>query len=226
MTIRTLLEHISIWIILVPLFTGSWLIKKLSRDSFIVLVLVIVATPPQLLTAFFRLDVATLNIFYNVYTPCEFLVLFILFKKKFLSRKNNRAFIVSSFIYVAASLYFIFSYNLTTFVSLWTAVNNIIYICWVLMYVAEVFFFDEEKISSGFPFTYFMLGIFFYSQCSVLLFVLYYYIGQSYILGNTWIIQSISNIIMYLLFAAGFIVDARSKSPKFITRDKRFACIA
>lgn len=213
--VKIVMEHISIWIILVPLFTGSWLIKKLSRDSFLILTLVAIATPPQLVTAFFSLNSGTLNLFYNIYTPCEFLILFILFKPKFLGRRNNIALISSGVLYFAASAFFVISFSLAkAFIAQWPALNNILYIVWVLMYVTEIFFFDADKVSSSNPFTYFLLGIFFYAQCSVLLFALYHYITKNIILGNTWIIQSIANITMYLLFTAGFIIDAKNKASK------------
>ncbi|MEN9571028.1 MAG: hypothetical protein RL172_2259 [Bacteroidota bacterium] len=214
--IKLILESISIWIILVPLFTGAWFIKKLNRDSILILAVVIVATPPQLITAFFELNSGTLNLFYNIYTPVEFILLWLLFKPKFLGNTNKKIFIATGVLYLIASIVILSIFSITRrFVSEWACINNITYILWVLMYVSEIFFFNSDKLMKKDPFTYYLLGIFFYSQCSVLLFAIYYYI-QNQQLGYLWIIQSIGNIIMYLMFTRGLLTHTQSRRSSVI----------
>ena len=209
--IKEIFEAISIWIILLPLLIGSWFTKKLGRDSIIIFVLVIIATPPQILTAFLPLHSKTLNVFYNVYTPFEFFLVFILFKKKFEGRTNNIIFRASGILYLLISVLFITLFNFKKkFISEWACVNNIIYIVWGLLFISEILILDTDGVNKKNAFTYFLLGIFFYSQCTVLIFCLYYFISQTQILSNTWIIQSLSNIIMYCLFSIGFVVDIKS----------------
>lgn len=213
---KAILENISIWIILLPLLTGSWFIKKMSRDSFIIFVLVIIATPPQLITAFFELRSNTLNLFYNVYTPIEFILLFFLFKPKFYSSVNKKIFIATGVLYVIISVLFLLLFNLSkVFVNEWACVNNLLYIVWILMYISEIFSFNFAEIKKDTAFSYFLLGIFLYAQCTVLLFALYYYISQSAVLGNTWIIQSLGNIAMYILFTLGILLDVKNKAARY-----------
>ena len=111
--IKNILIAVSIWVIIIPVITGSWLIKRMSRDSLIVFLLVILATPPQLITSFVALRTKTLNVFYNVYTPCEFIFLFWLFYNKYKSKTNNLVFRTTGFLYLIVSVVIILKFSIT-----------------------------------------------------------------------------------------------------------------
>ena len=80
----SILGDFSIWIILLPAITGLILFKRLDKDSKIIFVVVLLACIPQVLK-FFMDGTELLNIVYNVYTPLEFIVYWILFRQKIIS---------------------------------------------------------------------------------------------------------------------------------------------
>ena len=204
---REIFYQTSMWIIVLPLITGIWLIKDLSRKSVIILFLVIVATPPQLSSVFFSKKVS--DFLYNVYTPIELLILYFFFEKKIYSRIFKRVLKACLILYCTASLIILLINRSSAvgFINEWVAVNNLFYLFWILLYFIDQYLLPEMKLSLSDPFCWSLLGIFVYAACTCLHFFLYAIIQNT----NLSIFQSSFNILLYILFAISFWKDKMHK---------------
>ena len=92
-----------------PLAAGLINYKRLDRDSKWIFYLTIAAVPPQILTSIVHLkETPALNIFYNLYTPVEFILMYRLFWTKYIEMPSNRVLFKSSaLLYAAVSVYLI-----------------------------------------------------------------------------------------------------------------------
>lgn len=206
--VTRLLHQISIWIILLPLITGLWFSKKLSHKSLIILLLVIVATPPQLSSDFFPEKLS--NVLYNIYTPIEFFILYYFFKDRIYSNIGKKVF-KSSFItyFVTSTVILAIQQNIEArFISEWVTVNNLIYLFWIVVYFRDQLLLPQMELSFNEPFIWCLLGIFIYASCTSLHFILYETIQNSYLK----IFQSSFNILLYVLFTISLIKDEKLKT--------------
>lgn len=57
----------------------------------------------------------------------------------------------------------------------------------------------------------YLLGLFFYSSCTMLIFALWDYImaNRDSYLKNLWIIHDVFNTFMYIIFSIGFLFEVR-----------------
>lgn len=204
-----ILHQISIWIILLPLIIGLWFSKKLGHKSLIILLLVVVATPPQLSSDFLPEKIS--NTLYNVYTPIEFFILYFFFKNRFYSIIGKEIFKGSLIVYCIISVVILTIQKSidARFISEWVALNNLIYLLWIVIYFRDQFILPEMELSFNDPFCWCLLGIFIYAACTSLHFVLYDIIQASYLK----VFQSSFNILLYILFAVSFLKDQMLK-PK------------
>lgn len=204
---KIVLHQISIWIIFLPLITGLWLNKSLGHKSLIILILVIAATPPQLVSSFFSEKYC--NILYNMYTPIEFFILYYFFKGRFYSDTCKNIFKDSFILYCIISFVILLNEkNIEArFISEWVSINNLFYLLWILIYFRDQYLLTEMELSFKDPFCWSLLGIFIYAACTPLHFVLYDVIQKSHLS----IFQSSFNILLYILFAVSFWKDKMLK---------------
>ena len=194
----SILRNISVWIILLPLFTGLYMYKILDRDSKLILLVVIGGTLPQILRPFFY-DTTILNILYNIYTPFEFIVYWLLFKDKIFRLVLKRIIKLTIIVFFILSFFLISRFGIThRFLSEWVVFNNIIQITWIYLCLMEYYYSDEEFIEKSKPFYWFIIGITVYASCTVV-----YYSLLSFIKNNPnnqyqiiVIIQNLFNIFL------------------------------
>lgn len=205
--VTKILHQFSIWIILLPLFTGLWFSKKLSPKSLIILFLVIVATPPQLSSVFFSKEIS--NLIYNIYTPIELFILFFFFKKIINSKISKKIFKTSLITYCTISLIILLIDRsiAADFINEWVSVNNLFYLLWILLYFIDQYLLPEMELSINDPFWWSLLGIFIYAACTPLHFILFDIIKKT-ILS---VFHSSFNILLYIFFTISFWKD---KMPK------------
>jgi hypothetical protein len=206
MSITELFLQASIWSILLPFITGLILIRSLNKDSVIVWSIVTLATIPQILTAFI-MNTTTQVVLYNIYTPLEFYLTYLLFRNKFLNF-GRKVFIYSTIAYLLASLYFLFISGISKrFLNEWVCLSSLIYMLWVLLFLKKQYSLKKIEIDKRDPFTWFVLGIALYSPCTLLVFAFYHYLRAHplSILKNLWLIHNFFNVVMYTLFTIGFI---------------------
>lgn len=79
---------------------------------------------------------------------------------------------------------------------------------WILLLLKEQYQVKETFIVKSNPFMWYLLGILIYAPCSVIAFALYHYMREeeSSIMANLWVIQSICNILLYILFTIGLFI--------------------
>jgi hypothetical protein len=211
-SIRGIINNISIYSIIVPLIVGCLFLKRLSRDSLIVLGIVALGTIPELLQKF-TTSALIKNIAYNLYTPFEFTMLFLLYNGRFYRRVNQKIFMASVKTYPAISLAIVGYFGMRErFLNEWVCVNNICFTAWTLMFFTEEFKSEEgSRLSSKVPFFWYMTAYFFYAPCTLLLYSLWQFIKRNpdSVLINIWIIHNIFNTFMYVFFTVGFIIDVQ-----------------
>src|SRR5262245_34711101 len=119
MKFEEVLNSISVWSIVLPLFVGLVRVRFLSRDSLIIVMIVFLGTIPQLLR-YVTSDKEISNLIYNVYTPIEFCLFFFLFRNKFDKRAVKLLFYISGLLYFLFSIFLAWRFNIrSTFVSEW-----------------------------------------------------------------------------------------------------------
>lgn len=208
MTIKDIFLQASIWSVFLPLLIGIILIKSLNKDSVIVLGIVALATIPQVLTAF-SMNTTTQVVLYNVYTPTEFCLIYFLFRDK-LYGSGRKFFSYSVWIYLIASVGILILSGISNrFLNEWVCITNLIYMLWILLFLRKQYSLKDTELNKKKPFTWFVVGISLYAPCTLLVFSFYHYLRAhplSY-LKNLWLIHNFFNVVMYVLFAIGFVCN-------------------
>lgn len=211
----SILGDISIWIILIPLFTGILGYKKLDEDSRLILLVVLGGTIPQVLRPFIN-NSTILNILYNVYTPFEFIVYWLLFKNKITTPSLKKIIRLTIVVFFCMSFLLVFHSGITNrFLNEWVIISNIIQLIWICLSLMQYYYSDEAIIEKSQPFYWFIIGITSYAACTVVYFSLANFIKNN---PNSQyeiikIIHHFFNIALYLLFFQGLLQNFQSKDP-------------
>lgn len=170
-----------------------------------ILAIVFLACIPQILHGLDVKNVTVKSLTYNLYTPAEFFLLFIVFYKHIENKKNKLLLKITSIIYILFSLFFIFYFNIAShFIPQWAALNNLIYTSWILTVFLEQYRYSNEKnLDFSSPFLWYIMGLLFYAPCTAMIFSMWTYI-ESNNDSLFKIIHGIFNINMYILFSVGF----------------------
>jgi len=199
---------ISIWSIIFPFLAGGLLFKCLNKDSKIFYYLVVADFCSQM-SRFYLGKSPALNFIYNIDIIAQLLLLSVFFQNKF-SSKNRLYFKVLIFFCFLIVLYFLTFENLfEKFYTWWVCFNFFIYITLILLLILEYYEDDNRYIGGSQSVYLYIFGIFMYMSCTMVIFSLWDYISsnKSSYLNNLWIIHDLFNILMYILFGFGFIID-------------------
>lgn len=200
-----LLNFISIYSILLPVCIGLLFIKKLSRDSILIFIIAFIGAIPQLLSPSFH-ETKFLSIAYNLYVLIEFIIMCFLFKNKFFHKKTIKIFLYTIFFYsLLVVILILINGIIFRFLSEWICLNSLIYISWILLLILEQY---DDVLLNLTPFTsffWYILGIFLYSSCTMLLFSLWNYMENVSV--ELKVIHQIFNTILYVMFTIGFFID-------------------
>ncbi len=203
----SLLGSISIWVILLPFAIGLARYPKLNNDSKIIFFVVVAGTIPQIMRLFLE-GYPILNVFYNLYTPVEFLLYFILFKTKIKLTANKNILSLSLFLFCIISVILYYKYGVQKrFLNEWVIANNSIQISWVCLYLMEYYKSDDSVIEVYQPFFYFLCGITIYATGTTIFYSLWYFV-KSDTESPTQIIKIIHhifNILLYFSFSKGLL---------------------
>lgn len=213
MTWILILEDFSIWIILMPAITGAILFQRLDKDSKIIFVVVLLACIPQVLKPFMD-GTELLTIVYNVYTPLEFIVYWVLFRQKIISPSRKTILDGMAAIFAVVSAYLIYRYNIRTrFINEWVVWNNIFQVSWVGLCLLEYYYSEESIINSSQPFFWFLIAITGYASCTAVFFMLWHFLKnnpeEQFHIVNA--IHHIFNILLYVFFTIGFLKNYKLK---------------
>ncbi|RYY17297.1 MAG: hypothetical protein EOO04_25625 [Chitinophagaceae bacterium] len=200
---------VSIWVIVLPFLAGVINYRNLNRDSKWMFYLVVAGLAPQILTSIINRSTPALNISYNLYTPVEFVLMYAIFFNKYSNGINRKIVRVSAFCYWPIAVFLFWQKGITTvFVNELVCINSVFYMIWILLFLKEQFNAHDILIGKGNPFSWYLLAILIYAPCSIIAFALYHYIREKEngALSNLWVIQSVCNILMYLLLMMGLFI--------------------
>jgi hypothetical protein len=176
-----------------------------------ILSIVFLACIPQSLHALHIKNNSIKYLTYNLYTPIEFILLFIVFYKHIKSKKSFTLLKSTLVIYILFTIFFICYFKITVFIPEWVAVNNLIYTAWILAIFLEQYKFSNEKnLDFKTPFFWYVMALLFYAPCTAMIFSMWVYIEST--TSPLTIIHAIFNINMYVLFAIGFWKDKKLNS--------------
>lgn len=207
MTWISVLEEFSIWIILLPAITGFLLLKKLDDDSRIIFLVVLLAFGPQVLKSFLD-GTRVLTVVYNVYTPMEFIVYWIFFRRKITSQVRKKTLDVIACFFLMISAYLVYQNNIfERFLNEWVVLSNIFQVSWVGLCLLEYYYSEDGLINSSQPFFWFLIAITGYASCTAVFFSLWHLIknntGEQFYIVNA--IHHIFNTLLYIFFTIGFL---------------------
>lgn len=218
---KDLLNNLSIWIIFLPLLIGAVFYLRLGRDSRWIFYTVLAATIPQVITAF-QVDRGFRNVLYNVYTPLEFIFLFILFLTKFENIFRRKLYLYTMPVYLVLCTFYFLRFSISfKFINELVCVNNLIYVFWLLLFFRDQYSAEDFQLIKQNPFTWYVFGLIIYAPCTMIVFALYYYIAANphSLLKGLWMIHNVCNILMYIFFSVGLLVSVLQQgSISFITK--------
>lgn len=172
----------------------------------------IVACVPQLARAFLA-RTPILNVLYNVNVGLEFCLLWTFFNGYIRSPLRRWIFYSTSIICVLAGIAFTTAFGLREkFLTEWLCINNLCYTAWILVILYDLYEDDRRIVEIKKSQLYYIVGLFFYASCTILIFALWDYImthRDSYI-KNLWIIHDVFNVFMYTAFTMGFISESNT----------------
>jgi hypothetical protein len=204
------LNLLSSWSCLLPLMFGVVWLFFLSKESRIVLLIVLFASVPQMLHVLNVKNETLKLLAYNLYTPAEFLLFFSIFYRHVENSKNLLLLKATFMAYVTLSIFFIVHFNITKdFISEWAILNNICYTAWILIIFFEQYAYTNSKsLDFHDPFFWYVMGLLFYAPCTAMIFSMWNFIQKD---NNSLLkmIHEIFNINMYILFAIGFLKEYR-----------------
>ncbi|HVZ96613.1 MAG TPA: hypothetical protein VG847_07045 [Chitinophagaceae bacterium] len=194
-----------------PLVAGLLFFKYLNKESRIIFLLVIIATVPQVLTAFIA-QAVFLNTLYNIYTPVEFVMIYLLFGRQISYRLFKSIRMVSVVVFLGVSVPVVIIAGIgNRFLNEWVCAANLCYVCWIFLFILQGLLDNVEILDSGSPMFWYLAGLIFYAPATALVFSFYYSIGKnSLIKDDLWVIHDIFNTFMYIFFAAGMYKNYRN----------------
>ena len=203
----SILGAVSIWIILLPFVIGVVLFKKLDSDSKLILLVVISGTIPQVLRPYID-NTSSLNVLYNLYTPLEFAVYWILFRRKIVNASRRKLLYIIAGLFFSLSLFLVSEIGIRArFLNEWVIVSNIFQIVFICLCLLEFYYSEESRIELAQPFFWFLTGITFYASCTSVFFCLWYFIknnpDEHYQILN--LIHHVFNIFLYIFFSVGLV---------------------
>ena len=212
--IQAIVNYASIYSIFLPVFVGLFFIRKLHGKGILILLLVVTGSIPQFMRGLFG-QVNFIYLFYNINILIEITILYLFFRN-FFKNKIRRNVITLTYAFslilgIILSVLYSFRYH---FFSEWVCLNNLFFTGWILMLLIEIYEQDDQILNTTVPSFWFVIGLFLYCSCTVLIFSLWSYImsHQDTVLNNLWIIHDVFNVGMYVSFSVGLNLSAKNIS--------------
>ena len=208
MSLTDLFKIISVWSIFLPLLGGIILFKKLNKDSYIILLVIVGGIVPQVLGNWILHNNIFKNITYNLYIPFEFISYTFLFYYKYSSIKLRFLFKTTLLFFSLISLLLLFNNNISTlFLNQWLISSNLIQVIWVGMYLVQLYLNDDLSFEPSDPFFWYLIAILCYASTTTVFYSLWYVIKSNAFVEFNFvkIIHHIFNISLYSLFFVGIL---------------------
>lgn len=220
MTIQSVFRFTSIWIIVLPLCVGVFKYKNAEKEIKIIIGIVAFATIPQVMDYFFSQDSIWLTSAYNIYTPVEFVLFSIFFKRYLNSRNELLYFLLINLFYITVSIILLSYFNLSgRFIYEWVCLNNVLYIVYVYIIFLKQYANDNnDGLDFSLPVFWIFTGIFIYSSFSSITLPIRHYLmsHKNSSLSNFLIIHHLSNTVLYVFFCIGIYKSGKNKIKRKI----------
>lgn len=183
--------------------------SKLQVNSRLIFLLVIAGAITQIVGNY--LSPRGVAFLYNVYTPIEYTITYFFIKTSSFSKKRKNLFYFLGFAGFAMALYFLLFVGLKgRFISEWVCFNNIIYTAWILSLLLDIYEDDAIFLHPKMPLFWYLLGLFFFASCTILIFCFWDYIMTAHnkYFDALFQVYELFNIFMYLTFSIGLSLDA------------------
>ncbi len=204
-----IIDEISGYSSIIPSLIGLLTLKKLRVNSKLIVLLCIadsIAQPAEL----FCTDAKIKGMCYNILIPTEYIITFFFFNANLFSKRGKKILYALGGIGFIMALYFLFFVGLKgRFISEWVCFNNIIYTAWILSLLLDIYEDDSIFLHSRMPLFWYLLGMFFFTSCTILIFGLWDYImlSTSEEITLIFVTYQFFNISMYILYSTGILLD-------------------
>ena len=221
--INQVLSQVSYWSVIVPLGVGVITFRYLKVQSKWVLLLVLLATIPQVMQAVWH-GSSYRNLSFNLYTVLEFVVMIQVLQARVVRKGWRLVMYGLVAVFAMACIFLFFARGIgNSFISELVCLSSAAYLVLLLAILQEVYVLNLPFFEKQDPFTYFFAGILPYVAVTLIFFALYNKIQESdhdspWRIMNTF--HSVLNSLMYLLFAIGFWVNY--KTSKQLSAESKF----
>jgi hypothetical protein len=206
--IETTITNISTWSIIIPAIIGFLTLDKLQTNSRLIFLLVVTGAFTQIIANYS--SEAAVRLLYNINIPVEYTIILLFFKTSFLSKRRKKIFYSLAIAGIVLAIFFVVFIGIKDrFISEWVCFNNIIFTAWILLLLLEIYEDDSIYLNQKTPLFWYLLGLFFYTSCTVLIFCFWGYITTTtnHYFTILFQIYGLFNIFMYIAFSIGLVVD-------------------
>lgn len=207
------LQNMSVFSVLLPLFTGLLFWKYQEANARIMVLLLVFASFSQLGGTYITVD---RNLIYNLYLLIDASLWALIFYRNTTIRYARIMILILYsvlFIYALYSFYFKGIHN--RFYSELVCLNSGIQVVCVLIYFYDKYFSEKILKLKEDPLFWFCLGILFYAPCTYFLFAFRYYLEKD-VFDTLIPIHHVLNTLLYFLITVGFLV--RVKKIKYLLK--------
>jgi hypothetical protein len=184
-------------------------LSKLQASSRLIFLLVVAGAFTQIIGNYSKPNV--LSLLYNIYTPIEYSIIFFFIKTSSFSKRRKKMFYFLAIAGFIMALYFLLFVGIKhRFLSEWVCFNNIIYTAWILLLLLDIYEDDSIYLNQKMPLFWYLLGMFFFTSCTILIFCLWDYIMtvKNPYFNTLFQVYDLFNIFMYIAFTIGLLLDA------------------
>jgi hypothetical protein len=151
-----------------------------------------------------------LYLVYNLDIIIQFTIFYFIFISLTSSEFLKKTLTISLFCSYTFGLTLVFIFGLNTkLLSEWISLNSFIYVAFIMFKCYESLKYDDLKFLEDKSLLVFLLGLFLYSSCTLLIFSFWNYIKirETKVFSIFWIIHDIFNILMYSCYSYSFIYN-------------------
>lgn len=207
--VYTIFQRISEYSILIPVSIGFIIFKYLDRNSFLIFLLMVIATFPQLAAHYASEEEE--NILYNFYTVFDLVVWGYVF---FLNYKRKAIKVISVFSIVAfviLSIFVFYKFGIeSSFIYQLVCLASLMQICFILAYFYSLYTNEEWIELEKSPICCFSLGLLIYAPITYFYFAFYTNVPP-----DLKLIHNIINTLMYLVFSIGLLTNLSNQPKSF-----------
>jgi hypothetical protein len=207
--VYTIFQRISEYSILIPVSIGFIIFKYLDRNSFLIFLLMVIATFPQLAAHYASEEEE--NILYNLYTVIDITIWGYVFFLNYKSKKLKFVIVLSMIAFILLSIFIFNKFGIKpSFIFELVCLASLMQICFILAYFYSLYTNEEWIELEKSPICCFSLGLLIYAPITYFYFAFYTNVPP-----DLKLIHNIINTLMYLVFSIGLLTNL-SNQPKSI----------